>query len=348
MKIAVVGAGNGGYAMAADLTLRGHVVALHSRDRSKIDAITANSGIDLTGIVGEGRANIAYVGNDIATAVRDAELIALPVPGMVQEAYLELLLPWVEVGQALWLCPGSGASLVIQHRLRELGKADLLVFETLGPPYGARRTGDASVAVRARYRAHCAAFPARRTPEALAILERLYPCEAATNVLETALMNVNAIIHPLPSLMNWGAIELREGAFSLYGEGMTAGVLRCLEEIDQERVAVCRELGLSTLKLDEIYGLLGARLMYREAMGMGRAEKYEERFIQEDVPIGLVLIASVGEMVGVRTTAIDAVITLASVLYQQDFRASGRSAKRLGIAHLSTPSLLGYLYEGAS
>lgn len=335
--------------MAADLTLRGHLVALHTRNRSKIDAITANGGIDLTGVAGHGHAAVAYVGDDIARAVEGAALIAMPVPGMVQEQYLDLLLPHIAVGQVLWLCPGNAASLLVQDRLRALEKEDLLIVESVALPYGTRRTSDASVAVRALYVSRCAAFPAKRTPEALAVVGQLYRCDAAENVLEVALMNVNALIHPLPTLMNWGPIEARKGAFSLYGEGMTPGVLRCLQACDQERVAVCRELGLSTLQLDEIYErVLGTRAMYREAMGMGSAEKYEHRFVKEDVPVGLVMISSLARTVGLSTPMIDAVVTLASALYEEDFRASGRTADRLGIGQLGPAALAAYLNEGRS
>ncbi|MDQ4058426.1 MAG: NADP transhydrogenase subunit alpha, partial [Actinomycetota bacterium] len=51
-RIAVLGAGNGGLATTADLTLRGHEVHLYNRSPGVLDAIEQRGGIGLTGVLG--------------------------------------------------------------------------------------------------------------------------------------------------------------------------------------------------------------------------------------------------------------------------------------------------------
>jgi opine dehydrogenase len=346
MRIAVLGAGAGGHAMAADLTLKGHQVALCSGNPEKLAALRARGGVAVTGVLGERLVPLARVGGDIAAAVADADLVVLPVPGMVQESYLRRTLPHVEAGQLVLLCPGTGGALVARRILRELGKDGVLLADTLTLPYGARMTGPAAVAVPLRIRTPCAALPARRTAEALDRLGDCFDLQPARNVLETALMNVNAIIHPLPSLMSWAWIERSERSLSVYLDGMSPGVLKCLYATDRERVAVCAAAGVSTLAIDDIYRLLGLSLIYKDPPRLGKADHYEDRFIGEDVPVGLVTIATVGAQLSVATPLIAGVIQLAGTLYDTDYWATGRTAEKLGLAGLDADQLAELLQEG--
>ena len=346
MRVAVLGAGAGGHAMAADLTLKGHEVTLCSGNPEKLAALRARGGVAVSGILGERQVPLARVGGDIVTAVAGADLIVLPVPGMVQQSYLERTLPHVEAGQLVLLCPGTGGALVARRILRELDKEGVLLADTLTLPYGARMTGPAAVAVPLRIKTPCAAFPARRTDEALDRLRDCFELQPALNVLETALMNVNAIIHPLPSLMSWAWIERSERSLSVYVDGMSPGVLKCLYAADRERVQVCAAAGVRTLGIDEIYPLLGLSLIYKDPPRLGKTDHYEDRFISEDVPVGLVTIATVGAQLGVATPLIAGVIQLAGTLYDVDFWSSGRTAERLGLAGLGARQLSELLHEG--
>ena len=49
MKITVIGAGNGGQAMAAHLSMLGHEVTLHTRNEVKAKVLRAIGGIRLVG-----------------------------------------------------------------------------------------------------------------------------------------------------------------------------------------------------------------------------------------------------------------------------------------------------------
>ena len=78
--IAILGAGNGGLAAAADLTLRGYDVSLYSRSEQTLQPIRERGGIEL--IEGENRklARPALVTNKMADVVANANLIMVAAP----------------------------------------------------------------------------------------------------------------------------------------------------------------------------------------------------------------------------------------------------------------------------
>ena len=82
-KIAVLGAGHGGHAMAADLSLRGNQVTLYERPSfaHNIQKVLRTGTIKVTGSLPlTGTANLELVTTDIKEALKDAEFIFLPVP----------------------------------------------------------------------------------------------------------------------------------------------------------------------------------------------------------------------------------------------------------------------------
>jgi len=87
MKVAILGAGHGGQAMAGDLTLGGHEVRLaavpgHSANLKLLEAF---GGIVVEGVTATGAppgfARPAMITTDVATAIRCAEVSMRPRPG---------------------------------------------------------------------------------------------------------------------------------------------------------------------------------------------------------------------------------------------------------------------------
>ncbi len=66
----------------------------------------------------------------------------------------------------------------------------------------------------------------------------------------------------------------------------------------------------------------------------------------EDVGFGLVPIAALGELAGVKTPTIDALIQLAGIATATDFRADGLTLDRMGLAQCSVDGLAKALYDG--
>ena len=100
-KVAVLGAGNGGFMAAADMALSGYEVALYSRNKEKIAGVKKRGGIEILDIdskpTGE-FGKVATVTDDIAEALRGAQVILNPVPFFVCEEYARLAAPHLEEG----------------------------------------------------------------------------------------------------------------------------------------------------------------------------------------------------------------------------------------------------------
>jgi hypothetical protein len=72
--IAIIGAGNGGCAAAAQLVQRGFDVRLYGRSTRTIEPLSAIGGVEYEGALGEGFAPLALITNDAGAAIAGADL----------------------------------------------------------------------------------------------------------------------------------------------------------------------------------------------------------------------------------------------------------------------------------
>jgi opine dehydrogenase len=70
------------------------------------------------------------------------------------------------------------------------------------------------------------------------------------------------------------------------------------------------------------------------------------RYISEDIPIGMVLWASLGDMLGVPTPTARALIQVSSVIHDTDYWQGGRTVEKLGLAEMTVEELNKYLMDG--
>jgi len=80
--------------------------------------------------------------------------------------------------------------------------------------------------------------------------------------------------------------------------------------------------------------------------GIKAPRSLKVRHILEDVPTGLVPIASLGALAGVSTPAIRAVTDICCALLDRDFWAEGRSAENLGLAGMSVGEIREFVNTG--
>lgn len=363
-KIAILGAGNGGCAVAAELTLRGYEVRLFSRSEGTLLPIAKRGGIEL---VEEGKEQFAapyFISSHLPPVVNGAELIIVAAPSVAHEYLANHLAVHLVDGQRVMLNPGhTGGSLHFANLLRASGcKAQIRLCETVTLTYICRMPAPARVEIYRRT-AHlrCAAFPAKETRELVQEIQEIYPnIVAAENVLETGFSNINAIMHPAGMLGNAGWIERSGGNFYYYREGITPAVAAWIGKVDDERLEIVRSLGLKPMSFVDIFYQAG--LTSEEARSSGsilRAINESEpnrtikapatldhRYLKEDVGFGLLPMAEIGRLVGVKTPVIDALITLASVINQTDYRSEGLTLGKMGLAGITARDLPKILQEG--
>lgn len=360
-KITVIGAGHGGKAMAAHLALLGLQVNLYNRTFEHIEVIKKLGGIELESFDEgpHGFGKLKLVTSDIGEALKDAQLVMVVVPASAHADIARDVAPYLRNGQILILHPGRTlGALEFAKVLRDRGcQADVTIAESETFIYTSRSDGPARARIfRIKEAVPIAALPAIRNDEVLKAIVPIYPQFIdGGNVLNTGLNNMGAIFHPTLTLLNSGWIEHTQGNYQFYVDGLTPSVARVLDVLDYERVAVASSLGyrartaLEWLKL--VYKTGGENL--HEAIlnqmgyyGIKAPPTLNHRYIFEDVPMGLVPIASLGMRLGVPVPCMDSIIRLGSVIHKMDFWRHGRTLEKLGLDHLNVSELTLYVNEG--
>jgi len=363
-KIAVLGAGNGGCAAAADLTLRGFEVRLFSRSESTIAKIAKRGEIELIEAGQHKTAAPYFMSPHLPPVVQGVDLIVIATPAVGHEYLATNLAKYLTDGQRILLNPGhTGGSLHFANLLKQLAcKSDVQICETVTLTYICRMPEPGKVEIyRRTANLRCAAFPGKQTANLVKELQVIFPnIIPATNVLETGFSNINAIMHPAGMLGNAGWIEKTGGEFLYYREGITPSIAAWIEEVDRERLEIVRMLGLEPLRFVDIFHRAGLTSEDARASGsiyraINESEpnktiksppSLDHRYIKEDVGYGLVPMAEIGKLLGVKTPVLDALITLASTALGADFRAEGLTLQKMGLAAVKPDGLPKLLHDG--
>jgi opine dehydrogenase len=352
-RIAVIGAGNAGHAMAADMALKGFPVRLYELPRFAdfIRPVQERGGIELTGVVGEGFAELELITTDIAQALQGVSHIFVVTQALAHEEVAGLCASHLEENQTIILFPGSGGALQVARTLKDQDVAKkVYIAETVTLPYACRIKGPAWVNVPSgpAVREIIAAWPGKDTEAVIEATQAAYPMLwPATHVLETALYNPNILLHPIGVIFNLGRIEYSQGEFWMYKEGFTPSVMKLLKALEKERVAMLRALGVEPMSFEAYYTYRYQKPWsdFAAVASKGPASA-KTRYISEDIPIGMVLWASLGEMLGIPTPTARALIHVSSVIHDTDYWSGGRTMEKLGLADMTAEELKRYLLKG--
>jgi len=371
--IAVLGGGNGGHAIAANLSLAGFKVNFFELPQfaESFEKVLRTKEIQIQGISIDGVAKLNLATTDIQQAIKDAEVIFVITPAFGHKAMAEVCAPFVQDGQIIVLMPGSGGSLEFINIFKQKKvKREVTFAESCTLPYGARLKGPGHVSVLINAMIlPTGVFPSKKTEEVIPKLKPFYSMIIpAKDVLEAAINNPNPIVHPVATLLSATRIEHSKGEFYLYAEGMTPAVARTYESLNQERLSICKALGYKLHHWDNLefkdynLGETEEECRYRilntsmdAAFGkdgiyagikMKGPEHLKDRYVTEDVPYGMVLLSTLGDLLGVPTPTHDAVIQLASVINRTDYWKTGRGMKQLGLSQFDKKGLKKFLLEG--
>lgn len=354
--ITVIGAGHGGKAMAAEMAARGFKVTLYNRTYQNVEVIAMRRGIEL--ITEDGRevfAPLQKVTSDIQEALAEARLVMVVIPASGHRSIALSAAPYLRDDHVLVLNPGrTGGALEFVQGLIE-GECNCLpiICEAETFIFASRSIGPAEARIfRTKFSVPVAAMPATRTPEALSVLQQVYPqFIPAHDILHTSMNNMGAIFHPALTLLNAGWIESTMGDFEFYMEGVTPATARVLEALDRERVNVASALGVRAQTAQEwlyrAYAAEGDNLF--ESMqanpgykGIKAPNRLRHRYIFEEVPCSLVPIVELGRQYGAETPTMQSMIHLAKIVHGVDYWERGRTLDRLGIEGMSVEELHRY------
>ena len=360
MKVAVVGAGNGGCAVAADMAHRGLQVTLVKTSNALHDDnfkfLQENNGkMTLLDFGENGSMNpqdleiqekvgyIAHVTRDLS-AVSDMDIVIIYVQTNYHEEIIQRLAPHIRDGQILLINPGYFSTAYV---LKYMGEKDITVVEAQSSFIDGRimEPGKFKVGFR-NVRNPLGIYPAKNLPMAKEKLDQLgFPFHYMKNVVGAALHNPNMIVHTIGSIMSIPMIDAMGKEFCMYHRSFTEHTWNVLEKLDGEKMDVLEKLGFERMPYVEACKFRNslddtedAKEVFFDYAGMPTRAKgpvtVNSRYITEDVPQGLVMLESLGKALDVETPIAPALINIASAALQVDFRANGRTEERLGIENI--------------
>ncbi|MCR4440770.1 MAG: NAD/NADP octopine/nopaline dehydrogenase family protein [Peptococcaceae bacterium] len=353
MKTAVLGAGNGGRAMAVHLALNGHRVSVYDKYEQALSGIREAGGINRKGVLGDGFTPVESASPEMEEVVSGARLIMVVTPAFAHREIMQQLCCLLQENQVVVLHPGrTGGALECREVLRQL-RSDLkaVIAEAQTLLYASRATGETEVTIYGiKKEVAVSSLPAAEIGNVRALLDEALPgCfKAAGSVLETSLLNIGAVFHPAPTILNAARIEEEKGVFEYYHGGISPSVARVLEALDDERVRIARALNVPTLSavewIEAVYGTKGNNLyeaIRQNAVysGIKAPGDLRTRYITEDVPMSLVPLAELGRLAGVDTPVMDCVIRLAELMHGTPYRKLGRTLEKMGIRGMTVEEL---------
>lgn len=350
-KIAIIGAGNGGQALAGHLASQGYKIALYDRSPQKVEKLNENPTIVLEGAL-ECKGKIDFASTDLKEVVKGAELIMVATTATAHSTLASQMASILQDGQVIVLNPGrTCGALEFRNVLEKSGLSKrIYIAEAQTLIYACRivETGKVNI-IGVKDRVFFSAYPASDNNHVYEYLRKLFTCfYPAKNVLQTSFENVGAMFHPAVVLFNGAAIE-RGDQFYFYRD-MTDGMASIIEGIDKERLAVAKAYGCEPISafnwVSYAYGgvegdTLCERMHHNPAYYEILAPTTIEcRQITEDIPTGIIPLAELGKAANVPTPLFDSLITMCSQLLKRDFYTEGRTLERLGLAGLSKDEII--------
>lgn len=334
-KVTIIGGGHQGLAMAAHLSLNNVECYLWNRTEQNIRDVIENGEIFCQGVV-NGIAHVTHASTKIEECIQN--LIMVTTPSSAHNDIAKMIAPYVGENHIIVLNPGrTFGAREFARVLMENGCEKLpLIAETQTIIYTCRRNDRNSVSIYALKRG--VPIASTNASDTKTIVDLLPDCikEYFTVVdsdICTSLGNVGMILHCAPVLMNIGWIESKTVDFKYYYEGISPSISRVLEKIDEERISVAKAMGVEIETLVEwlvrtydthgsnLFECLQNNVYYKD---IDAPLTIYHRYIEEDVPNGLVPLESAGKAYGVPTPATSLIIDLANMVMGKDYRKIGR------------------------
>lgn len=323
--MSVVGGGNIGTLMAAEMAAKGHEVTVVSsrpeKWRRTIEVFTAEEEKVLTG-------TIADVTSDLGEAVREAEIIWITTPAQTLPELGRRLESCVKSGQMLGMVPGSGGA---EFAFRGLLDKGCVLFgpQRVHSIARLKEYGRSVYMLGRRAKLQIGSIPRGVSEEICPRVEELFdiPCVPLPNYLCTTLTPSNPILHTarlFSMFQNYGPGVCYDRNFLFYEE-WTDEDSRILIACDRELQNLCDRIPLElkdvkslkihyescdaesmTAKIRGIKAFQGLTSPMRETAD-GWVPDFDSRYFAADFPFGLKIIRDVARLFEVKTPHIDEV-----------------------------------------
>lgn len=355
---AVIGGGNGGQSAAGHLGMMGFPVRLYDVFPESVEAIRRKGGIEVTGVV-EGFGKVDVATTDLAEAVKGADIVMVIAPATAHRIIAGDLARHIVPGQVVFVHPGATLGALEFHQVfAEAGVpgGSVTICEAQSLVYATRLVEHGKVSIKGiKQSLAVGALPAERIGTVILDLQEAYPqMKAAKNILETSLTNMNAVMHPTPSLLSTSLIESRFD-WKYYLDGISPSIGALIEKLDAERVAIGKAAGI------EVPGALALyKDMYEvsaptlsETVKLNKAyweiagqKKLDTRYVTEDIPTGLVPMIALADLFGVPCEIMKTIAKLGCLMLDRDLIGTGRTLENLGLSKFTPRQFLDFIEKG--
>ena len=361
MIVTIVGAGNAGYSHACHLVRNGHNVRLlktsYAMHEESFKKVLAKGGIFcIDDAISEKRyfAEVDMVTRDENKAIPGADVVFVLTQSLQHENISKRIAPLFENNQMVIIVPGYMGSIYFKRHCRKEG---VIFAEGESTAIDARIIEDGVVKILFRNVRNALSFlPARNKMLGVQIAGQLFDTYQYTrkHIIESALHNPNLIVHTIGTIMSANRIEYSNGEFWMYKEAFTRSIWNLINDLDKEKNNILELLGCDRLNYldackfrNEIDLTKDSLEIFRSYSNSGPKgpESLNTRYIYEDVPMGLVLMNSIGRKFNVKTPICNSLINIANSLLQSNFYKEGRTLERLGLEHMTRDELIEYVTE---
>ena len=344
IKITVLGCGNVGVAIAADLSIGGHDVSLiktsHSKESVFYKIRQNNNRVLLKEKCSYRTAVINEVSHDISKVTK-ADVVIVTIQSTYHENLIERISKFLNGSQIVICICSYMSSFYFKKHCSSMP----VIVETAGP-YLEGRIEEDDVPGEVVFRVGCrltrsplSIFQKEIAGECMDRIRQLYKgFSNEYSVLESALLNPNMVLHTVGSIMSIPRIEYSKGNFCMYREAYARGndaTFKVMLDLDKEKRKVLERLGCNPIDIFVAGGFLGdpIKSFYEYSESKDRAispTSVRSRYITEDVSQGLILLESIAKRIGVDVPITTSLINISSVALGEDFRENGRTIQRLG------------------
>jgi len=361
MNISVIGGGNLGSLIAANLSLVSDVkVTIWTRKPDKFTekllVVDREKGTEYY----SAEINIT---DQVKVAISDADVIFCAVPSFAYEYYILQLIPYIKKNAFLGFVPGSGGA---EFLCRELLHDSTVIFGLQRVPYICRniKYGEICGCYSTRNMLFAASIPLSATKYICDLMKQLFniPCMALHNFLELTLVPSNAILHTTRLYQMFHLSDncsYTYNPFFYYEWNNEASEL--LLSCDSELQIICQafeELDLrGIVSLKEYYEIdtptqLTEKMksipafknmlspMIEKSSGNWEPD-LQSRYFTEDFPYGLAVIKGFANIVKIPTPVIDDILQwYQRIIGEEYFSLTGQIGKDIG--HCGAPQRYGF------
>ncbi|TFG15098.1 MAG: NAD/NADP octopine/nopaline dehydrogenase [Promethearchaeota archaeon] len=349
LNFAVLGSGNGGRAFCGQIAGKGYPVVMYEplNESEEFLKLRKEKEMFLKGDITTG-GKLHDVTMDMEEAIGEADVIFIVVPSFAHQPIFQKMIPHLKSGQHIVVVPGNYGGFLLKKMMVDLNiKAGISISETASLPYACRTTKYNTVMIhKKKFRLKIATSPRKMNNTVINIINDVFSgfvdYFSGKNLLEIDLENFNQILHPLPVLLNYGAIEQHPETFRHYLDGVTPLISKIMLKMDDERMAIGRAFGLQLIStMDQLklyYGdndaetifdyVNSAESPYKDIVG----QSVTGRYITEDVPGLNVPAIELAKLVGVKVPVTKLCVKLSSTLHEIDYATEGTTLEKLGIS----------------